>query len=91
MHNDDSAEGFDTLEDLIRYLEAERDLLKTVVEDAAREWEFSVARSYAKASRQVYKRLEVLKGLRDPNYESVRIITGGWSVSRNKYVNTGTC
>lgn len=68
-HKDDPAEGFDTLEDLIRYLEEERDRLKAVVEDAAREWEFSVAKSYAKAYGQVLRRLEVLKGLRDPNYE----------------------
>lgn len=68
-HQDDSAEGFDTLEDLILYLEAERERLKAAVEDAAREWEFSVARSYAKAYRHVYRRLEVLKGLRNPTYD----------------------
>jgi hypothetical protein len=68
-HKDDPAEGFDTLEDLIQYLEGERDRLKAVVEDAAREWEFSVAKSHAKAYGQVFRRLEVLKGLRDPGYE----------------------
>ena len=68
-HEDDSAEMPGTLDDLIRYLEAERNRLKAVVDNAAKEWEFSQAKSYAKAYRQISGRLAVLKSLRDPSYD----------------------
>lgn len=57
------------LNDLIRYLEKERDDLKACVENAAKEWEFSEAKAYAKEHSRVAGRLHVLKNLKDPFFE----------------------
>lgn len=70
MTVDDNIEDqLDNLDDLIRFLEKEKDRLKKCVEAAAEEWEFSQAKSFAKAYRHTLGRLHALKSLRDPGFD----------------------
>lgn len=70
MTEDDNIEDrLDDLDDLIRYLERERDRLKTCIEKAAEAWEFSEAKAFAKAHNNIGGRLHVLKNLRDPGFD----------------------
>lgn len=69
MTPDDNIEDrLDNLEDLIRYLEKEKDRLKQCVETAAEQWEFSEAKAFAKEYRHILGRLDILKSLRDPRF-----------------------
>jgi exonuclease VII small subunit len=70
MTADDNIEDqLDSLEDLIRYLEKEKDRLKKCVETAAEQWEFSEAKAFAKAHGHIVGRLHTLKNLRDPGFD----------------------
>lgn len=70
MINDDSIEDrLDDLDDLIRYLEKEKKHLKECVEKAAEQWEFSEAKAFAKAHRNIAGRLHALKNFRDPGFD----------------------
>lgn len=70
MTTDDSIEDqLDNLDDLIRYLEKEKDRLKKCVETAAEQWEFSEAKAFAKAHSHIAGRLHTLKNLRDPGFD----------------------
>jgi hypothetical protein len=68
MTDDGSIEGpLDDLDDLIRFLEKEKEWLKNCVDEASREWDFLEAKAFAKAYRYVGKRLATLRNLRDPS------------------------
>ncbi len=70
MTADDNIEDqLDNLDDLIRFLEKEKDHLKKCVEAAAEQWEFSEAKAYAKAHSHIAGRLHTLKNLRDPGFD----------------------
>jgi hypothetical protein len=70
MSDEDSIEDrLDDLDDLIRYLENEKERLKKCVENAAREWEFSEAKAFAKAHGLITRRLHALKNLKDPGFD----------------------
>ena len=70
MTADDNIEDqLDNLEDLIRFLEKEKDRLKKCVETAAEQWEFSEAKAFAKAHGHILGRLHTLKNLRDPGFD----------------------
>ena len=70
MSDDDSIEDrLDDLDDLIRYLENEKERLKKCVENAAQQWEFSEAKAFAKAHRLIASRLRALKNLKDPGFD----------------------
>src|SRR5687768_5186262 len=70
MTNDESIEDrLDDLDDLIRHLEKEKKRLKECVEKAAEQWEFSEAKAFAKAHRNIAGRLHALKNLRDPGFD----------------------
>lgn len=67
--DDNIEERLDDLDDLIRYLESEKDRLKNCVKEAAKEWEFSTAKAFAKAHNKIERRLHVLRNLKDPSYD----------------------
>lgn len=70
MTADDNIEDqLDNLDDLIRFLEKEKDRLKKCVETAAEQWEFSEAKAFAKAHGHIAARLHTLKNLRDPGFD----------------------
>lgn len=66
--NDSIEDRLDDLEDLICYLEKEKEHLKKCVEKAAEDWEFSEAKAYAKSHRNIAGKLHVLKNLRHPGF-----------------------
>jgi hypothetical protein len=70
MIDDGSIEDpLDDLDDLIRFLEKEKERLKNCVNEASQELEFSQAKAFAKAYRYVEKRLDTLRNLRDPHFD----------------------
>jgi hypothetical protein len=70
MTDDGSIEDpLDDLDDLIRFLEKEKEWLKNCVDEASQELEFSQAKAFEKAYRYVEKRLDTLKNLRDPTFD----------------------
>jgi hypothetical protein len=69
MSDSDSIEDrLDDLDDLIRWMENEKERLKKCVENAAQEWEFSEAKAFAKAHRNIAGRLRTLRNLKNPNF-----------------------
>lgn len=69
MGDIDFEDALHDLDDLIRYFEHEKKRLKKCVEKASEEWAFLEAEAFAKGYDKVSARLNVLKNLKDPNFD----------------------